>query len=234
MKCTICGRETGASWKRYCYPHWQQYGRGRQPPFASVRAGTRPTPSPPTTPIRQKTPLRETILTWAFTVVFWGAIAAGVGWLIYDGSTGSDDGSTQAALSAPSRSRDASSAYSFRTPRPQSQYIAPISTPRPVWTLPTTPPQRAGTTYTVQPGDSWWAIADKHGITMDALLIANGENYTTSPLYVGEVLVIPPSTFNPRFIPYEGNGAGPTLCRDGTYSRSSGRGTCSHHGGIAR
>lgn len=36
------------------------------------------------------------------------------------------------------------------------------------------------------------------------------------------------------FIPYEGNGGGPTLCRDGTYSRSSGRGTCSHHGGIAR
>lgn len=37
-----------------------------------------------------------------------------------------------------------------------------------------------------------------------------------------------------QFIPYAGNGGGPTLCRDGTYSRSSGRGTCSQHGGIAR
>jgi hypothetical protein len=35
------------------------------------------------------------------------------------------------------------------------------------------------------------------------------------------------------FIPYPGNGRGPTLCRDGMYSHSSGRGTCSHHGGIA-
>ena len=37
-----------------------------------------------------------------------------------------------------------------------------------------------------------------------------------------------------QFIPYPGNGGGPTLCRDGTYSNSSGRGTCSWHGGIAR
>lgn len=35
-----------------------------------------------------------------------------------------------------------------------------------------------------------------------------------------------------EFIPYPGNGGGPTLCADGMYSHSSGRGTCSHHGGI--
>jgi hypothetical protein len=34
------------------------------------------------------------------------------------------------------------------------------------------------------------------------------------------------------FLPYPGNGRGPTLCSDGSYSRSSGSGTCSHHGGI--
>jgi hypothetical protein len=37
-----------------------------------------------------------------------------------------------------------------------------------------------------------------------------------------------------QFIPYAGNGGGPTQCRDGTWSHSSGRGTCSHHGGIKR
>jgi hypothetical protein len=37
-----------------------------------------------------------------------------------------------------------------------------------------------------------------------------------------------------NFIPYPGNGGGPTRCRDGSISNSSGRGTCSHHGGIAR
>lgn len=36
------------------------------------------------------------------------------------------------------------------------------------------------------------------------------------------------------YIPYAGNGLGPTQCADGTVSHSSGRGTCSHHGGIAR
>jgi hypothetical protein len=36
-----------------------------------------------------------------------------------------------------------------------------------------------------------------------------------------------------RTIPYEGNGGGPTLCADGQVSGSSGRGTCSHHGGVA-
>lgn len=36
-----------------------------------------------------------------------------------------------------------------------------------------------------------------------------------------------------EFIPYPGNGGGPTLCTDGMYSNSSGRGTCSHHGGIS-
>lgn len=34
-------------------------------------------------------------------------------------------------------------------------------------------------------------------------------------------------------IPYPGNGGGPTLCSDGSISGSSGRGTCSHHGGVA-
>lgn len=36
------------------------------------------------------------------------------------------------------------------------------------------------------------------------------------------------------YIPYSGNGGGPTLCNDGSISNSSGRGTCSHHGGVAR
>jgi len=43
----------------------------------------------------------------------------------------------------------------------------------------------------------------------------------------------PPTPEPGAFIPYEGNGGGPTLCSDGMYSHSSGRGTCSHHGGIA-
>ena len=49
--------------------------------------------------------------------------------------------------------------------------------------------------------------------------------------HVSDLIIptIPPA----YFIPYAGNGGGPTRCRDGSYSHSSGRGTCSHHGGIA-
>lgn len=36
---------------------------------------------------------------------------------------------------------------------------------------------------------------------------------------------------NGNFIPYGGNGLGPTQCFDGKWSHSSGRGACSHHGG---
>ena len=35
-----------------------------------------------------------------------------------------------------------------------------------------------------------------------------------------------------QHIPFEGNGGGPTICADGSVSGSSGRGTCSHHGGV--
>ena len=37
---------------------------------------------------------------------------------------------------------------------------------------------------------------------------------------------------NNPYLPYPGNGGGPTFCADGTISGSSGRGTCSYHGGI--
>jgi hypothetical protein len=45
----------------------------------------------------------------------------------------------------------------------------------------------------------------------------------------------PPTAVSPaaQSVPYPGNGGGPTLCSDGSVSGSSGRGTCSHHGGVA-
>jgi hypothetical protein len=37
-----------------------------------------------------------------------------------------------------------------------------------------------------------------------------------------------------QFIASQGNGLGVALCNDGTYSHSSGPGTCSHHHGVDR
>src|SRR6266516_4709936 len=47
MKCVVCGRETGASWKRYCYTHWLQAG-GRSGRRARSSGADTSMPSQPT------------------------------------------------------------------------------------------------------------------------------------------------------------------------------------------
>jgi uncharacterized membrane protein YgcG len=49
----------------------------------------------------------------------------------------------------------------------------------------------------------------------------------------GRAVAVRSVTSTGGFIPYAGNGGGPTLCADGMMSHSSGRGTCSHHGGVS-
>jgi LysM repeat protein len=57
--------------------------------------------------------------------------------------------------------------------------------------LPTTPvaPPGSATTHTVQAGNTLFGIAGQYGVTVDAIMIANG--LTTSTIYVGQVLQIP-------------------------------------------
>lgn len=104
-------------------------------------------------------------------------------------------------------------------------------------------------TYVVQYGDGWWDIARSQGTSMGDLLAVNGAT-TATQLHPGQVLQLPAGGARPDtgarnqaspvprsapqpgpFIPYRGNGFGPTPCADGSWSHSSGRGTCSHHGG---
>lgn len=58
----------------------------------------------------------------------------------------------------------------------------PIALERTADTLP------AGT-YTVQAGDSWWRIADKHGMDMYALAALNDKTIN-SPLHVGDTVIV--------------------------------------------
>ena len=53
---------------------------------------------------------------------------------------------------------------------------------------------RAGTTkdYTVQPGDSWYSIAEEQGVDIDELLRVNGATKETM-LYPDQVIKIPVS-----------------------------------------
>lgn len=49
------------------------------------------------------------------------------------------------------------------------------------------PKSSQAATYTVKPGDSWWAIANRHGMNMYALAAVNGRSIN-STIYPGQVL----------------------------------------------
>ena len=61
---------------------------------------------------------------------------------------------------------------------------------------PSQPAQQA-TTYTVKPGDSWWAIANAHGMNMYALASINGRSIN-STIYPGQVLKLKNNTTSNR------------------------------------
>jgi hypothetical protein len=123
--------------------------------------------------------------------------------------------------------------------------------PHPTADQPPTLPPPTQETYAVQYGDGWWYIARAQGVSMGELLAVNGAT-TATPLHPGQVILLPagaassdtgaPHLTSPvpspapqpgPFIPYPGNGLGPSPCADGSWSHSSGRGTCSHHGGVS-
>lgn len=70
----------------------------------------------------------------------------------------------------------------------------PVTPPTPTEPeVPETPietPPTTGGTYTVQAGDSWYAIARNNGVDLNALLNANGAS-TETAIFPGEVLVLP-------------------------------------------
>ncbi len=65
---------------------------------------------------------------------------------------------------------------------------APLPTPTPV---PSVAPATGGTTYTVKKGDTLWAIAQRHKITLKALQDANPQLKDPNVLKIGEKLTIP-------------------------------------------
>lgn len=91
-------------------------------------------------------------------------------------------------------------------PRSEPVTVAPPTTVHqvaPVATAPTTasvaPPQVAASapatiTYTVQTGDTLDSIAQRHGISVDAVMAANGYSQRDRVLYAGDKMQVPTTT----------------------------------------
>lgn len=76
------------------------------------------------------------------------------------------------------------------------EYNAPkVQQPKP--TQPSQNRSNQAVTYTVQPGDSWWAIANAHGMSMYALASINGRSIN-STIYPGQVLKLKNNTTSNR------------------------------------
>ena len=91
-------------------------------------------------------------------------------------------------------------------PQPQPVTVAPPSTVQqavPVATAPTTAPVAspqvtasapATISYTVQSGDTLDSIAQRHGVTTDAVMAANGYSQRDRVLYAGDKIQVPTPT----------------------------------------
>lgn len=66
----------------------------------------------------------------------------------------------------------------------------PPPAPEPVQPTTPEPPQTGGTSYTIQAGDSWYGIAQRHGVDMYELLAANGATID-SLILPGQTIIIP-------------------------------------------
>ena len=73
----------------------------------------------------------------------------------------------------------------------------PDSTERiPDTTRPTSSAPRCGLDYVVQPGDSWYGIAERAGVKPGPLAVVNGKT-TSSPLKVGQTICLPEGARRP-------------------------------------
>jgi len=128
----------------------------------------------------------------------WSAIAARVGVTLEDllaANSGIDQSTLQvgqsiklppsdASAGATASPAAASTAAASATPAPPTE-PPPTSTPGA-----TSTPSSLGQTYTVQAGDIPVTIAEKFGVTVEALLAAN-PGIDPTALHIGDVLVIP-------------------------------------------
>jgi len=93
---------------------------------------------------------------------------------------------TQPRLSAPPATPTASS-----SPSPAARPAEASATPAPTGSPPAPTSTPAPRTHVVEPGDNLWDLAQRYGVSVDAIVSANGLS-DPEALVLGQKLVIPP------------------------------------------
>lgn len=108
----------------------------------------------------------------------------------YDPNSTSEETSAESTSSEITlETREVSRETIEQTEAPIQTTVATTQAPPPPPQTETTP-QPSGTYYTVQAGDSWFAIARNYGIDVYELAAANGVSID-SPIYPGDSIIIP-------------------------------------------
>lgn len=117
-----------------------------------------------------------------------------------------DNKSSETTQASQSKSSEAAQTTAAMTSQTETQAATQEQTVQPANAA-------GGSTHTIQPGDSLWAVAQRYGVTVDALRAANGA--TAASMVVGQTLVIPGASgavaTPAQTAPVAGNGAYHTI-----------------------
>ena len=170
---------------------WQPEGSGRKP--ASARWG-RPPVAPPDL-------FRRRLLA----IVVLGLLLAPIAWSLRGDGNGVDAGATGGAAAIVNFDADGDASPSESSSTSPAVVIVADATLAPVASSPA-PTTVAGpvcaSRYVVQPGDSWYLIAERAGVSPGLIAGSNGVT-TQASLMVGQEICLPPGAVTPTAPPQD-------------------------------
>lgn len=173
---------------------WQPKGSGRRP----APAWGRPPAAPPDL-------FRRRLLA----IVLLGLLLAPIAWSLRGDGNGVDVGSTGGAAAIVNFDSDGDTPASDPTTTSTAVLVVADATVAPAEST-VTPTTQVGpvcaSRYVVQPGDSWYLIAERAGVSPGLIAGSNGVT-TQASLMVGQEICLPPGAVTPTAPPDEASGA---------------------------
>jgi len=173
---------------------WQPKGSGRRP----APAWGRPPAAPPDL-------FRRRLLA----IVLLGLLLAPIAWSLRGDGNGVDVGSTGGAAAIVNFDGDGDTPASDPTTTSTAVLVVADATVAPAEstvTLSTQVGPVCASRYVVQPGDSWYLIAERAGVSPGLIAGSNGVT-TQASLMVGQEICLPPGAVTPTAPPDEASGA---------------------------